>query len=173
MSKRNSCWNWSVICCHFLSTCSSGFQPVCLLPHRSERCCWSLRWGDSAFPRSQLPLRCTYRYAYTKCHFGVIYRLPAVYIVIINKLDLSIWAPVDWTLAWGGGYYCCHSFILFIRIWLNPETNGSRRLSCRACRWAPVICKTIQHWRQQFPWHICSLKKYRKIICEKEKHKNV
>lgn len=76
------------------------------------------------------------------------------YIVIITKLYLRIWA------------FCFFSLILL-------ETNGSHRPSCRACRLAPVICKTIQHWRQQFPWHICSLKKYRNITYEKEKHKTV
>lgn len=86
---------------------------------------------------------------------------------------VSSWG-LNFSLRGGGynNYYYCLSLILFIRIWLNLKTNGSQRPSRRACRWAPVICKTIQHWRQQFSWYICSLKKYRNIIYEKEKHKH-
>lgn len=68
---------------------------------------------------------------------------------------------------------CCFSRILYIRDWLNPQTNSLHRQSCCACRWAPVNCKTIQHWQQQFPWYISSLKKHKNIKFENEKHHHV
>lgn len=71
----------------------------------------------------------------------------AVYIVTITKCDIGHW-QLYFDIRTGQKYnnhYCCLSRILYIRIWLNPETNCLHRQSCCACRWAPVNCKTIQH----------------------------
>lgn len=56
---------------------------------------------------------------------------------------LSPWR-LNFGFGVGGG--CYNNYNCCLRIWLNPETNGSHRLSCCTCRWAPVIWKTIQYW---------------------------
>lgn len=101
-----------------------------------------------------------------RTQFYVPHSVPSVSFVIITKYDVALWHQRS-----GGGAVIIIVVIavsIFIRTGLNPETNCSHKQSCHACGWAPVNCKPIQHWQQQFPWRISTLKKYRNVTYENE-----